>query len=180
MNKRILFLILALGLMLFNPVYSVEDEPEVENTKSLPYNYLDTERIPIYLSITDEISTKDGLIDGQELEFRAQKDVIYKNHTILKKGDIVKGHLEMVVTAGMNGFPAEIVVDNFDIPNIKQSQLISNYVKKGQNRCLWVFPLKWSLTFIPFVGSLTNLIMGGHAKIKTTDTITLYYYPNWR
>ena len=80
----------------------------------------------------------------------------------------------------MNGFPAEIIIDKFEIPNVKQSQLECTYIKKGQNRSLFVYPLKWALTPIPFVGSLTNLIMGGHAKIKTSDTITVYYYPEWK
>lgn len=80
----------------------------------------------------------------------------------------------------MNGFPAEIILGDFEIPNIENSKLLNNYIKKGQNRCFWVYPLKWSLTLIPFVGSLTNLIMGGHAKIKTTDVITIYYFPDWK
>ena len=80
----------------------------------------------------------------------------------------------------MNGFPAEIILGDFEIPNIENSKLLDNYTKKGQNRCFWVYPLKWSLTLIPFVGSLTNLIMGGHAKIKTTDVITIYYFPDWK
>lgn len=80
----------------------------------------------------------------------------------------------------MNGFPAEIMIDDFELPGIKQSQLMGGYVKKGQNRCFWVYPLKWSLTLIPFVGSLTNFIKGGHVKLRPTDIITIYYYPNWR
>lgn len=80
----------------------------------------------------------------------------------------------------MNGFPAEIIVDNFEIPNIDNSKTISTYAKKGQNRCIWVYPLKWSLTWIPLVGSFTNLIKGGQAKIKTTDVIIVYYYPEWK
>ncbi len=155
-------------------------EPEQTIQTTLPYNYQDTEYIPIHLSITKEISTRENHIEGKILEFRVLKDVIYNNQTILQKGDIVKAKLETIITSGMNGFPAEIIVDNFQIPDVKQSQLLSAYTKKGQNRCLWVYPLKWSLTLIPFVGSLTNLIMGGEAIIKTTDIITIYYFPNWK
>ena len=79
----------------------------------------------------------------------------------------------------MNGFPAEIIIEDFEIPNIKNSKLLATYTKKGQNRCFFVYPLKWALTPIPGVGSLTNFIKGGHAKVKTTDIITVYYYPNW-
>lgn len=159
----------------------IETDSNIEPAeKTLPYNYEDTEFIPIKLNIIKEVSTKDPNIEGGEVEFRVINDVIYNKRTILQEGDIVKAKLETIITTGMNGFPAEIIIDNFQIPNIKQSQLISTYTKKGQNRCLWVYPLKWSLTLIPFVGSLTNLIMGGEARIKTTDIITIYYFPNWK
>ena len=80
----------------------------------------------------------------------------------------------------MNGFPAEIIIDNFKIPNVNKSQLISTITEVGTNRCIWVYPLKWALTPIPFVGSTTNLIKGGHAKLKTKKPITIYYYPDWQ
>ncbi len=154
-------------------------EPQ-ESENSLPYDFSSTISVPIQLEIIEEISTKEGVLEGQQIDFRVKKDVWYKGKTILKRGRLVQGTVETVITAGMNGFPAEIILGNFQIPNIKQSQLMDTYTKKGQNRCLWVYPLKWSLTLIPFVGSLTNLIMGGHAIIKTSDTITIYYYPEWK
>lgn len=159
---------------------TVLDTDTEKQTYTLPYNYEDTEFIPIKLAVTKEITTKNPHIEGEEVEFRVIKDVTYNNQTILKEGDIVKAKIETIITSGMNGFPAEIIVDDFQIPNVKQSQLLSTYTKKGQNRCLWVYPLKWSLTLIPFVGSLTNLIMGGEARIKTKDIITIYYFPNWK
>lgn len=189
MNKFISTLLIILSLILpVNVIYANSTEAIETNVPSnakkeiteLPYNYSSTDFVPIKLAITKEISTKDALLEGETLEFRVIQDVIYNDTVILKEGDIIKGKLETIVTSGMNGFPAELHVDNFEIPNVKQSQLLSAYTKKGQNRCLWVYPLKWSLTLIPFVGSLTNLIMGGHAKIKTTDIITIYYFPNWR
>ena len=42
-----------------------------------------------------------------------------------------------------------------------------------------VFPIKWALTPIPGVGSLTNFILGGNASITEDDTVTVYYYPDW-
>lgn len=175
MNKLFSFFILCLLVILpVNGVFAQSFDNE------LPYNYLDTKSVPIYLRITKEISTEEAIVDGQTVEFKVMRDVVYNETTLLKRGDIVKARVETVITAGMNGFPAEIIVDDFQIPNVKSSQLISVYNKKGQNRCLWVYPLKWSLTLIPFVGSLTNLIMGGHARIKTNDIVTLYYYPNWK
>ena len=146
----------------------------------LPYNFYDTACVPINLSITEEISTKNPIIEGETVKFRVVKDVRWQGKTILKAGDIVNAKIETVITSGMNGFPAEIIVDDFQIPNIEESQLISTYNKKGQNRCFWVYPLKWSLTLIPFAGSLTNFIKGGHAKIRPKDIVTIYYYPNWQ
>ncbi len=158
----------------------IPDIEEKQAVSELPYDYSSTVRVPVYLSITKQISTKDGLQEGQKLEFRVIKDVVYKDKMILKSGDIVTGTLETIITSGMNGFPAEVIIDGFDIPSVKQSQLMSSYNKRGQNRCFWVYPLKWSLTLIPFVGSLTNFIMGGEAKVKTSDVITIYYYPEWK
>lgn len=157
------------------PDLGVNSQSEV-----LPYDYSSVDCVPIKLSITSEVSTKDDILEGQKLEYRVLNDVYYKDKLILKKGDIVPATLETIVTSGMNGFPAEIVVDDFQIPGVKNSQLLSVYIKKGQNRCFWVYPLKWALTIIPFVGSLTNLIMGGHAKLKTRDVVTLYYFPDWK
>lgn len=183
MNKLLSFIfILMMFLFTYSSVFAGDVEiPESwqQSARTLPYDYSSTKSIPIYLSITDEISTKYGIIEGQILNFRVIKTISYNGKVLIKEGEIVKGKVETVITSGMNGFPAEIIVDEFQLPDINNSQLISEYIKKGQNRCFWVYPLKWSLTLIPFVGSLTNLIMGGHARIKTTDIITVYYYPEW-
>ena len=104
----------------------------------------------------------------------------FYNKIILNAGEVIPARIENVITSGMNGFPAEIIVDNFEISNINKTQLLSTYTKKGTNRCFWVYPLKWALTPIPFVGSLTNFIKGGHAKIKKSDIVTLYYFPEWK
>ncbi len=170
MNK-FLFLILSLVVLL---------QSNISNATTLPYDFSDTERVLIKLSILEEISTKTPHLEGEDIKFKAIEDVFYKDKYILNKGDIVTAKLETIITSGMNGFPAEIIVDDFIIPNVKPSQLVSTYTKKGQNRCLWVYPLKWSLTLIPFAGSLTNFIKGGHARLKPKDIVTLYYYPNWK
>lgn len=151
-----------------------------ETSQILPYNYLSTYSIPIKLAIIEPYTTQEPLNEGSTLKFKVLEDVYHNEKLIVKAGDEINGKLETNITAGMNGFPAEIIIDDFEIPNINKSQLQSTYVKKGRNRCFWVYPLKWALTPIPFVGSLTNLIKGGHAQIKTTDTITIYYYPEWR
>ena len=146
----------------------------------LEYDYSSTKSIPIRLCVLSDINSEDELIEGSEISFRVIETVFSGNKKILSKGDIVTGKVETLITPGMNGFPAEIILDGINIPDIKPSQIQSTYISKGQNRCFWVYPLKWALTPIPFVGSLTNLIMGGHAKIKTDDIITIYYYPEWK
>lgn len=176
MNRLFILILLVAGLFWGN-ISAAEETAE----SGLLYNYADTYSIPIYLKIVEPITTKhEQIIEGQVIKFALQKDVYHNDELILKRGDIVDARVETIITSGMNGFPAEIVVNGFDIPGIKSSQLISEYIKKGQNRCFWVYPLKWSLTLIPFVGSLTNLIKGGHAKITPKDDIILYYYPNWK
>ncbi len=153
--------------------------PSLASTEGLGYDFSGTKSFPINLKIVNEISTKENIYEGQELEFVVLNTVKDADRTIVSKNQIVKARVETIITAGMNGFPAEIIIDGFEIPGVKESQLLSTYTKYGQNRCYFVYPIKWALTPIPFVGSLTNFIMGGHAKIRKKDIITIYYYPNW-
>lgn len=147
---------------------------------ALPYDFSSTKCIPLTFSITEEISTRKPPLEGQIINFKSIKTVRYKGKLVLKKDDIVKARVETIITSGMNGFPAEIIIDNFEIPNIPSSKLVSTYSKAGQNRSLIVFPIKWALTWLPPTGSLTNFIKGGHAKIKPSDAVTIYYYPEWK
>lgn len=170
MNRLFAILALVLVMLLGTQV----------RANTLSYNYNSIKSVPIYLSITEKVSTKEGVLEGQKIQFSVLKDVIYDGKTIVKAGDIVDAEIETVITSGMNGFPAEIIVDDFKVPQIKDSMIMGNYVEVGQNRCLIVYPLKWALTIIPFVGSLTNFIKGGHAIIKPRDKVVIYYYPEWK
>ena len=163
-------------------VEAIETEEMVtEEVKDLPYNFESTYKVPIKLGIITPITTKgETLYEGQILQFKVLQDAYCKRKTFLKKGTIINGRIETLISTGMNGFPAEIIISNFEIPGAKPSQLVDTYTKKGQNRCYIVYPIKWALTIIPFVGSLTNLIKGGHAKIKAKDEIVIYYYPEWK
>lgn len=150
------------------------------NAKELDYNYQSTFSVPIKMSITEDFSTKEPINEGEKLQFKVVENVFVNNTKILEKDTIINAKIETIITSGMNGFPDEIILNNFEIPGIKNSQIRNEYIKTGQNRAFWVYPLKWALTPIPFVGSLTNLIKGGHAQIKTDDIITIYYYPEWK
>ena len=166
MNKKSFLLFLFLLLIGTNNAYGQT------------YNFTSTYSIPIKMNILEEISTKEGLQEGSVIKLKAVKTIYYKGYPVVNKDDIITARVETVVEKGMNGFPA-VILDNFEIKGIKKSQLLSTYTKKGFNACLLVYPLKWALTPIPFVGSLTNFIKGGEAKIKTDDLIIIKYYPEW-
>lgn len=191
MNKFIATLLSLAFLTL--PTYGIEmapipeveavetEEVVTEEVKELPYNYESTYKVPIKLGIVEPITTKgETLYEGQTLQFKVLQDTYCRRKTFLKKGTIVNAKIETLISSGMNGFPAEIILGNFEIPGTKPSQLVDTYTKKGQNRCYIVYPIKWALTIIPFVGSLTNFIKGGHARIKAKDEIVIYYYPDWK
>ena len=191
MNKFIATLLSLVFLTL--PTYGIEmapipeveaietEEVVTEEVKELPYNYESTYKVPIKLGIVEPITTKgETLYEGQTLQFKVLQDTYCRRKTFLKKGTIVNAKIETLISSGMNGFPAEIILGNFEIPGTKPSQLVDTYTKKGQNRCYIVYPIKWALTIIPFVGSLTNFIKGGHARIKAKDEIVIYYYPDWK
>lgn len=141
-------------------------------------NHENTTRVKIVLSPVEKITSAQAR-DGDIVEFIVRDDVIYNKQVILLEGTKVKGCVETVVTQGMNGIPAMIMLNDFEIPGIPNEKLKSFYTKKGLNLSYIVFPLKWALTFLPPTGSLTNFIVGGPAKISPRNKITLYYYPEW-
>lgn len=147
---------------------------------NLDYNYESFERIPIKLVLDGVVTTKNnGLVDGQILNFVVKENVFHNGQLLLQQGTNVTGKVQTSVQRGMNGIPGKIIVDDFAIENIPQEKLKGIYTKKGKDYSLLVFPIKWALTPIPGVGSLTNFIIGGHAKITKKNVITIYYYPNW-
>ncbi len=189
MNKFIAIILSLIIFIMHIPCFAQETISEtsdkaIEETvsqKTLPYDYSSTYYVPIKLAIVTPITTKgEKIYEGQTIQFKVKETAYSFEKPILFKGTLVNAKIETIISSGMNGFPAEIIIGNFEIPNIKSSQLQDTYIKKGQNRCYIVYPIKWALTIIPFVGTLTNFIMGGHAKIKTKDEIVIYYYPEWK
>ncbi len=147
---------------------------------NLNYNYESFERVPIKLEILEPISTKkESVVEGQVIDFIVKEDVIYDSKVIIKKGTKVTAKVQTAMDRGMNGVPATLIIDDFNIEGIDKNKLKATYIKRGQNRTLIVLPIKWALTLIPFVGYVSNLIIGGHANIKKKNTIVLFYYPNW-
>lgn len=146
----------------------------------LEYDYSSTKTLKIKLNITKEIKSEKDVHEGELVEFRVINNVYNRNQLFVKRGAKVIARVKYIVTSGMNGIPASIVFGDFKIDGIPEDRVIQDYEVFGQDRSLLVFPLKWALTILPPTGSLTNLIKGGHAKLKATKDITLTYYPDWR
>lgn len=142
------------------------------------YNYADTERIKIQITPVEKLSTPKNVYEGQVVNFVTKRNVRLEDGELLKKGTPVTGVVELYTTNGMTGVQGTITVGQISIPNLETDKLYYYIVKEGQNRTLWIMPIKWALTFIPFVGSVTNLIKGGQAVLSPSDTFTVYYYPN--
>lgn len=143
------------------------------------YNYESTEKIPIKLSIENEIPSEKDVYEGQSVNFKVLYSVRYNNKLIVQRGDTVPASVKVIITSGMNGIPASIIFGDFKIKGIPSSQLDDTFEVFGQDRSLFVFPLKWALTPLPPTGSLTNFIKGGRVKVKKNKVITIYYHPNW-
>lgn len=185
MNKFILFLVIFLNCA-FCSAEIVNDDiadllPEAVKQPVINenYNYESTERIPVKLKIMKPIKSEAEVYEGQYIDFKVVRDVLYNNKVLVRRGTIVPAKVSVIITPGMNGIPASIIFNDFDIEGVSKTQVSSSYEVTGQNRSLLVFPLKWALTILPPTGSLTNFIMGGHAKIKPKKHITLYIYPKW-
>ncbi len=192
MNKLIksILILLTLSMCLIQSVYSQElikdelaDSLKTRQLSKPPvndkYDYKDTKKIRIELSVIADINSEKDIYEGQTIVFRVLNDVWYKGRCLAKKGELVYAKVETIISSGMNGIPASIIFGDFKFNNIEKNQLIDTYETYGQDRSLWVYPLKWALTILPPTGSLTNFIKGGHAKLKTNDVVEIYVCPNW-
>ena len=162
----------------------IEESLEKQNIEkpiqNLKYDYTAVDKIPIKLQIQTPITTKnDSIVEGQLIDFVVREDVKYNHRVVIPKGTKATAVIQTYQSRGMNGIPAIIVLDDFEIPNLDKSKLKDDYIKRGQDRSYIVFPIKWALTLIPFAGYSTNLILGGHAHIKKKHNVIIYYYPKW-
>lgn len=185
MNRFLVFLFVLL-ICPFCFAESIEKEllSEIKSDIKTPiikteYNYESLRKIPVKLVAEERIRNEKEIYEGQKIKFRATKNTIYKGNVVVQRGQIVEATVKTIIPAGMNGIPASIILGDFTAGKIPPSQLVDTYEIVGQDRSLLVFPLKWALTILPPTGSLTNLIMGGHAKMKIGKIITIYYYPEW-
>lgn len=158
---------------------TLKNKPLQNPYKPYKYNYEDLKVVPIELRVMVNIKSENDIEEGEKIVFLACHDVYEKGHKILEKNELVYATVETIISSGMNGIPASIIFGDFKFNNIDSSKVTDTYEVYGQDRSLWVYPLKWALTFLPPTGSLTNFIKGGHAKLKDRDIIVLYYHPNW-
>ncbi len=186
------FFALLVSLFLFSSfsVFALERDTFIEeilNAKDVPvpiqnlkYDYSSVDKVPVKLQISKNITTKnDSVVEGQLIDFVVREDVKYNHKVVIPKGTKATAIVQTYQSRGMNGIPAIIVLDNFQIENIEKYKLKHVYIKRGQDRSFIVFPIKWALTLIPFAGYSTNFILGGHAYIKKKHNVVIYYYPKW-
>lgn len=147
------------------------------------YDYESTYAIPLRIAIKDRIKSEKDLYEGQTVEFIVQKSIFVNDRIRIRRGNILKARVSTIITSGMNGIPASVIFDSFEVKDapdkMKPGQITDTLEVFGQDRTYFVFPLKWALTILPPTGSLTNFIMGGHVKLNTKKIFTLYYHPEW-
>lgn len=137
------------------------------------------EQIPIELKVIRNVSTKRDLKEGQTVVFKTIKDVII-NGKVLPRGTKVTGKVEMVSESDKMGTPFNIVIDNFNIKNPENTNDSINFhgtiSKAGANRTIWVYPLYQAGNLVLYVAGFAFVpIHGGHAKLLTNETYTVFY-----
>ncbi len=188
MNKFIqIFLFLAVffaSLMkaeakVYEMLPEMPENPLSEQVVVKKYDYTNTTRVPIYLKIEDTYKTSGDTQTGDELTFVATRDVIYNDKILVKKGEKTTARIRYFIRRGMNGIPSILILDGFNFANLDERKLDAHYMKRGIDNTLLVLPLKWALTILYPLGSFTNFIIGGEARISSKKEIVLYYYPEW-
>ena len=135
-------------------------------------------QIPVQLKVLKPVSTKHKIKEGDEILFATTKDVVI-NDEYLPKGTEVIGRIETISRSDKMGTPANIIVDNFYVKDKPELSLYGNVTKTGANRSIWVYPLYQAGNIMFYVAGFAFVpIHGGHAKILTNDTFTVYYELN--
>ena len=173
MNKSLKYIFLLVFCLNSLNTYAIEE--------ILPYDYSSTYSVKIELMPLEKIDSGDSEIyEGKIVKFKVKEDVIVQNHKILPKGTIATGRIGNIMSNGFNGIPAEILIDDFNIPGIKNSKLVYNSKIVGHDHLYWLLPVRAALMPIPFSNIFTYFIKGGEAKLRTNERLILYYYPDWK
>lgn len=141
-------------------------------------NFESIDRVPITMTPLETVTSKAG-VDGTTISLKIKNNIFYRGRLLVARGTVATAKVETVATQGMNGIPAMIIVDRFEIPGLDSTKMKSYYVKKGLNLTYLVLPIKWVLTPFPPTGSLANFIIGGPTRLTPKNDVTIYYYPDW-
>ena len=126
----------------------------------------------VRVKIKNNYSTKSRkqIQEGDYIEF-VTVDEVNVNKKVYPAGTEVLARVETISMNQNMGVPADLVVGNFNIDN----NLLSGEINKtGANRSLWVYPAMCLTVWFYGAGLLFTLVRGGHAKIKKSETFTLY------
>ena len=127
MNK-LFFLLMSMFLFASLSTFALERDAFIEENLSskevskpiqnLKYDYTEVDKVPIKLQIQTPITTKnDSIVEGQVIDFLVREDVKYNYKVVVPKGTKVTAVVQTYQSRGMNGIPAIIVLDDFEIPN---------------------------------------------------------------
>ncbi|MCR5266120.1 MAG: hypothetical protein K6E29_05945 [Cyanobacteria bacterium RUI128] len=142
----------------------------VKNT----YDFTKTQ-IPVQLKIIKNLTTRHNVLEGDSILFKTIKDVSL-NGIDLPKGTQIIGRVETLSESDKMGCPANIVVDNFYVKDNPEICFYGNVTKTGANRSIWVYPLYQAGNIILYVAGFVFVpIHGGHAKLLTSETYTVFY-----
>ena len=132
-------------------------------------------QIPVQLKIIKNLTTKNNILEGDSILFKTIKD-IELNGIQLPKGTKIIGRVETISESDKMGCPANIVVDNFYVKDNPDICFYGNVTKTGANRSIWVYPLYQAGNILLYVAGFVFVpIHGGHAKLLTSDTYTVFY-----
>ena len=140
------------------------------------------DQVPIELKVIRNISTKRELKEGKTITFKTVNDVVI-NGKVLPRGTKVTGKVELVSASDKMGTPFNIVIDNFNVKDPEVNNENDNSIrfhgtisKAGANRAVWVYPLYQAGNLVLYVAGFAFVpIHGGHAKLLTSETYTVYY-----
>lgn len=133
------------------------------------------EQIPIKLKIIKDLTTKNNITEGAQILFKTVEDVVL-NGILLPKGTKIAGRIETFSESDKMGTPANIIIDNFYVKNNPEICFYGNITKTGANRSLWVYPLYQAGNLALYAAGFVFVpIHGGHAKLLTNETFTVFY-----
>ncbi len=132
-------------------------------------------QIPVQLKVIKNLTTKNNILEGDSILFKTVKDVTI-NGELFPKGTNIVGRVETISASDKMGTPANIIIDNFYVKEKPDVCFSGSISKAGANRSLWVYPLYQAGNIMLYVAGFAFVpIHGGHAKLLTSETYTVFY-----